>query len=130
MDNKVNNCGPGKDNKVLSTVDALNKQVNILRSELREINDEKKGGKYNRNKYLCRDSCSELNAITGAGRPVVDNVKPRGNNCYNCSKILDDREYCCISCKSVHFCGKNCQIQYWKDHKQVCKAISTLIAQG
>ena len=31
-------------------------------------------------------------AITGAGRPVVDNIKPRGNNCYNRSKILSDRE--------------------------------------
>ena len=27
------------------------------------------------------------------------------------------------------FCGKNCQIQSWKDHKQVCKAISTLTAR-
>ena len=60
---------------------------------------------------------------------MVDNIKPRVNNCYNCSKILSDREYCCSSCKSVYFCGKNCQIQYWKDHKQVCKAISTLTAQ-
>ena len=31
-------------------------------------------------------------AITGTGRPVVDNIKPRGNNCYNCNKILSDRE--------------------------------------
>ena len=27
------------------------------------------------------------------------------------------------------FCGKNCPIQSWKDHKQVCRAISTLTAQ-
>ena len=26
------------------------------------------------------------------------------------------------------FCGQNCQIQSWKDHKQMCKAISTLTA--
>ena len=31
-------------------------------------------------------------AITGTGRPVVDNIKPRGNNCYNCNEILSDRE--------------------------------------
>ena len=60
---------------------------------------------------------------------MVDNIKPRGNNYYDCSKILSDREYCCSSCKSVYFCGKNCQIQSWKDHKQVRKAISTLTAQ-
>ena len=67
--------------------------------------------------------------ITGAGHPVVDNVKPKDNNCYICSKILSDREYCCSSCKSVYFCGKNCQTQSWKDHKQMCKTISTLTAQ-
>ena len=60
---------------------------------------------------------------------MVDNITPRGNNCYNCSKILSDTEYCCSSFKSVYFCGKNCQIQSWKDHKQVYKAISTLTAQ-
>ena len=27
------------------------------------------------------------------------------------------------------FCGKNCQLRSWKDHKQVCKAISTFTAQ-
>ena len=60
---------------------------------------------------------------------MVDNVKPRGNNCYNCSKILSDKKYCCSSCKSLYFCGKNCQIQSWKDHKQVYKTIATLTAQ-
>ena len=71
----------------------------------------------------------KLNAITGAWRPIVDDIKPRGNNYYNCSEILSDREYCRSSCKSIHFCGENCQIQSWKQHKQVCKAISTLTAQ-
>ena len=71
----------------------------------------------------------QLNAITGAGRPKVNNIKPRGNNCYKCSKILSDREYCCSSCTSVDFRSKNCQIQSWKDYKQVCQAISTLTAQ-
>ena len=60
---------------------------------------------------------------------MVDNITPRGNNCCNYSKILSDRKYCCSSCKSVYFCGKNCQIQSWKDNKQVCKAIFTLTAQ-
>ena len=71
----------------------------------------------------------KLNAITGSGRLVVDNIKPRGNNCYSCNKILSDREYCSSSYKSVYFCGKHCKIQFWKDHKQVYKAILTLAAQ-
>ena len=60
---------------------------------------------------------------------MVDNIKSRDNNCYNCSKILSDREYCCSSCKLVYFSGKSCQIQSWKDHKQVCKTISMLKVQ-
>ena len=52
----------------------------------------------------------KLNVITCAMCPPVDNVEPRGNTCYNCSKILNDREYCCSSCKSVYFFGKNCHI--------------------
>ena len=28
--------------------------------------------------------------ITSAMRPMVNSIKPRGNNCYNCSKMLVD----------------------------------------
>ena len=43
MDNKVDNSGSGKVDKLLSAVDALTKQVNSLKSELWEIKNEKKG---------------------------------------------------------------------------------------
>ena len=57
MDNKVDNSGSEKVDKILSAVDALIKQVNSLKSELREIINEKRGDTYySGSKYLCRDS--------------------------------------------------------------------------
>ena len=41
MDNKVDNSGSGKVDTLLSAVDALTKQVNSLKSELREMKNEK-----------------------------------------------------------------------------------------
>ena len=40
----------------------------------------------------CVDVTHHHQVITGTGRPVVDNIKSRSNNCYNCNKILSDRE--------------------------------------
>ena len=60
MDNKVDNSGAGKVDKLLSDVDALTKQVNSLKSELWEIKNEKRGDKYySGSKYLCRDFFNE-----------------------------------------------------------------------
>ena len=56
MDNKVDNSGSGKVNKLLFAVEDLTKQVNSLKSELWEIKNEKKGDKYySGSKYLYRD---------------------------------------------------------------------------
>ena len=46
MDNKVDNSGSGKVDKLLSAVDVVTKQVNSLKSEMREIKNEKRGGKH------------------------------------------------------------------------------------
>ena len=71
MDNKVDNSGSGKVDKFLSVVDALTKQVNSLKSVLREIKNEKRGDKYySESKYLCRD-CFNKN-------------KNYCNHCYKC----------------------------------------------
>ena len=46
MDDKVNNSGSREVDEPLSAVDALTKQVNRLKSELQEIKNGKRGGKY------------------------------------------------------------------------------------
>ena len=56
MGNKVDNSGSVKVDKLLSAVDALAKQVNSLKCELREIKNEERGSTYySGSKYLCRD---------------------------------------------------------------------------
>ena len=71
MDDKVNNSGSGKVHKLRSVVDALTKQVNSLKSELREVKNEKRGNKYySGSKYLCRD--------------CFNNNKDYCNHCYKC----------------------------------------------
>ena len=53
------------------------------------------------------------NANTSAGCPVVDSIKPRAKNC---SKILMIENIAVVRVNQ-YFCGKNCQIQSWKDRK-------------
>ena len=56
MDNKVDDSGSGKVDKLLSAVDVLTKQVNSLNCELQEIKNVKRSDKYySGSKYLCRD---------------------------------------------------------------------------
>ena len=55
MDNNIDKSGSGKVDKLLSAVEALTKQVNSPKSELREIKNKKRGDKYySESKYLCR----------------------------------------------------------------------------
>ena len=70
MDDKVHNSGSRKVDKLPSAADALTKQVNSLKSELREIKNEKGGDKYySGSKYLCSDCFNNKNFC---------------NHCYKC----------------------------------------------
>ena len=71
MDNKVDNSGSGKVDKLISAVDALTKQVNRPKFELWEIKNEKRGDRYySGSKSLCRD--------------CFKNNKNYYNHCYKC----------------------------------------------
>ena len=36
----------------------------------------------------------------------------------------------CSGCKAVRCCSKACQADYWKEHKTLCQAISSLAVQN
>ena len=45
--------------------------------------------------------------------------------CGNCLK--DGGQFArCSGCKYVRYCSKNCQVEDWPSHKQLCRAIQTL----
>ena len=47
------------------------------------------------------------------------------NACGNCLK--DGGQFPrCSGCKYVRYCSKNCQVEDWPSHKQLCRAIQTL----
>ena len=71
MDNKVDNSGSGKVDKLFSAIDVLTKQVNSFKSELRKIKNKKRCHKYysaSGSKYLCRN--------------CLNNNKSYCNHCY------------------------------------------------
>ena len=45
--------------------------------------------------------------------------------CGNCSKERGQFPRC-TGCKYVRYCSKNCQVEDWPWHKQLCQAIQTL----
>ena len=76
VDNKVDNSSSEKVDKRLSAVDILTMQVNSLKSELREIKNEKRCDKYysaSGSIYLCRDGI--VSTITGIIVTIDINVR-------------------------------------------------------
>jgi len=48
-----------------------------------------------------------------------------GYICAYCSASVSQR-LCCSQCKVTFYCGRDCQVKHWKDHKRVCcKATET-----
>ena len=56
-----------------------------------------------------------------AATPAVAQ-KETTNHCANCFK--SDQSSRCNSCKSVWYCGRDCQKTHWKKHKEDCKRLS------
>jgi len=59
---------------------------------------------------------------------VIADIRP-GNlaqgECHNCGEITD-KPLRCSACKAVFYCGKNCQLNAWKNgHKKECKQLKS-----
>lgn len=49
--------------------------------------------------------------------------------CAGCGSI-DRKLLKCSGCKCVRYCSKACQTKHWKNHKKLCKIISSAKAKG
>ena len=50
-------------------------------------------------------------------------ITPRTDfKCAGCSKLHTEKHplYICVKCKNIHYCGKACQTNDWKQHKLIC----------
>jgi len=65
-----------------------------------------------------------------AGKRGRERAKSNVGNCGNCGKEAD--LFVCSRCKTVGYCGKECQKQHWKSggHKQNCKQLAAQNSKG
>ncbi|KAL7478709.1 hypothetical protein ACHAW6_004458 [Cyclotella cf. meneghiniana] len=52
--------------------------------------------------------------------------KQSESTCENCQVIVTGKLQQCSRCKSVVYCGRDCQVAHWKNHKIVCKDLAAL----
>jgi len=72
-----------------------------------------------------------MEAATKKGRETRKARKQEGSTCANCNKTDDsngEKLLVCSRCKVVRYCGRDCQVQHWKEHKKECKSMSSLSA--
>lgn len=72
-----------------------------------------------------------MEAATKKGRETRKARKQEGLTCANCNKTDDsngEKLLVCSRCKVVRYCGRDCQVQHWKEHKKECTTLSSLSA--
>ena len=105
VDNKFNNLA--------------NKQK---RKKLRELLQITKKKKMKHNSTLIHKDIKEKN--------IKDTSEPKTNiHCNECNKPLV-KVMRCSRCKMAHYCGVDCQLKAWKEHKIECKKYQTNIENG
>ena len=73
--------------------------------------------------HIIRQS-GKLKENVGIGQPAIKEALPK--KCYNCKKLLFEKNYSCSSCKYLYFCRKECQLGSRTHQKTMCTSIATL----
>ena len=86
---------------------------------------------------LAKNLCVFLQTKRAEGLRFVQNVESNGQLirkfmtraeirsekrtwfCWNCDDEIDHRKYC-GRCKTVWYCGRECQYKHWENHKKAC----------
>jgi len=71
-----------------------------------------------------------MEAATKKGRETRKARKQEELTCANCNDCFDEsngeKKMVCSRCKAVRYCGRDCQVQHWKEHKKECVDLSSL----
>ena len=71
-----------------------------------------------------------MEAATKKGRETRKARKQEGLSCANCNVCCDESNgeklLVCSRCKVVRYCGRDCQVQHWKEHKKECVDLSSM----
>ena len=83
---------------------------------------------------LTATSCASRNTHdTMTHRPLQplpkEPLKMTQDECSLCKRISDNIKKC-ARCGQAQYCGKECQVKHWKDHKAVCKPSTKSSAPG
>ena len=77
---------------------------------------------------LARKRAEDLLAATKSGRERRGDLSPPAR-CAKCNKVSGSFMLC-GRCKAVNYCKRACQVAHYKEHKAVCRVISTTSKNG
>ena len=77
---------------------------------------------------LARKRAEDLLAAVESGRGRSGDLSPLAR-CANCDKVSGPLMLC-GRCKAVTYCTRTCQVVHYKEHKVVCRVISTASKNG
>ena len=73
---------------------------------------------------LARKRAEDLLAAADSGRGRRGNFSPLAR-CANCDKVSEPFMLC-GRCKTAVYCTRTCQVAHYKEHKVICRAMSTV----
>lgn len=105
---------------IIEMVPQLTKVFKLSEQEIKSIGQKVVKEYFEISKETLRDELSPINDVYN-----VDNIEyfMEDPKCSQCGKDATSR---CSRCKSEWYCGKECQVKRWKEHKEICKTLAEL----